>query len=191
VHRPSLRAKPNKTDSAGSLEILLPGSCNSVDEVKQRAGEVSLPGSVLESSKLNSQAGFGAVRVILQFRQVYANERLARNSAYGGHWRYPCISKAHECVSHDELRREASEGEGARSPLFAIRSHLPLRGKLGWMTPRVGVKTTLTTKRTLRGPRSQAGASFFSKVPNTSKNKGLCHRFARDPQAPSSREPSV
>jgi hypothetical protein len=42
-----------------------------------------------------------------------------------------------------------------------------------------------------RGPRSQAGASFFSKVPNTSKNKGLCQRFARDPQAPSSRQPSV
>ena len=37
-----------------------------------------------------------------------------------------------------------SEGEGACSLLFKVRSHLPLRGKLGWMTPRVGVKTTLT-----------------------------------------------
>jgi hypothetical protein len=36
-----------------------------------------------------------------------------------------------------------SEGEGACSPRSKVRSHLPLRGKLGWMTPRVGVKTTL------------------------------------------------
>jgi hypothetical protein len=81
VHRPSLPAKPNKTDSAESLEILLPGSCNLVDEVKQRAGEASLPDSVLESTKLNSKVGFGAVSVIAQFRQVFANERLGRNSA--------------------------------------------------------------------------------------------------------------
>jgi hypothetical protein len=140
---------------------LLPWYCNSVGEVKHRAGEVALPNQVLKSSKLNSKDGFGAVEVILQFRQVFANERLARNSARRGHWRCPCSKKARECVSHDELRREASEGEGARSPLFAIRPHLPLRGKLGWTTPRVGVKTALTTKRALRGPRSQAGASFF------------------------------
>ena len=164
VHRPSLRARPKKTDSAGSLEILLPGSCNSVDELKHRAREVAPPKSVLTSSKLDAKAGFGAVWAILQFRQVFANERLAENSAHRGHWRYPCIRKAHECVSYDELRREASEGEGARSPLFAIRSHLPLRGKLGWTTPRVGVKTALTTKRTLGGPRYQEGASFLSKA---------------------------
>jgi hypothetical protein len=45
---------------------------------------------------------------------------------------------------YDESRRVVSEGEGACSPLFRVRSHLPLRGKQGWMTPRVGVKTTLT-----------------------------------------------
>ena len=33
---------------------------------------------------------------------------------------------------------------------------------LGWMTRAAGVKTTLATKRAFRGPRSQAGASFFS-----------------------------
>jgi hypothetical protein len=120
-----------------------------------------VPESVLKSSKVDRRDGFGAVRIIPQCSQVTANERLGRISSRAWHWRSPCIREVHECVSHDELRREASEGEGACSPLFAIRSHLPLRGKLGWMTPRVGVKTTLTTKRTLRGPRSQAGASFF------------------------------
>ena len=53
--------------------------------------------------------------------------------------------------SNDESRRVASEGEGACSPLFKIRSHLPLGGKLGWMTPRVGVKTTLTMERVTQG----------------------------------------
>src|ERR1700740_3473807 len=47
-------------------------------------------------------------------------------------------------VSDNESRKVMSEGEGACSPLFKVRSHLPLRGKLGWMTPRVSVKTTLT-----------------------------------------------
>jgi hypothetical protein len=55
-----------------------------------------------------------------------------------------------------------SEGEGACSSFLYRSSQLPLRGKLGWMTPRFGVKTTLTTKRALRGSRSQAGAPFFT-----------------------------
>src|SRR2546423_1751102 len=63
-------------------------------------------------------------------------------------------------VSNGEWRKLTSEGEGACSPVFNIRSHLPLRGKLGWMTPRVGVKTTLTTERAFRGSCSQARAPF-------------------------------
>jgi hypothetical protein len=59
------------------------------------------------------------------------------------------------------IGRWRSEGEGACSSLFYKSSHLPLRGKLGWMTPRAGVKTTLAMKRAFRGPRSQAGAPFF------------------------------
>src|SRR5712692_7971014 len=50
------------------------------------------------------------------------------------------------------MRREASEGEGACLSLFADRSHLPLRGKLGWMTPRAGVKTTPAIETRLLGP---------------------------------------
>src|SRR6266404_230532 len=64
-------------------------------------------------------------------------------------------------VSNDEMRKGTSEGEGACLPVFADRSHLPLRGKLGWMTPRSGVKTTLEMRCTFRGSRSQAGAPFF------------------------------
>jgi hypothetical protein len=101
------------------------------------------------------------MRGVSQYGQVFVNKSLIERFSATKYWRTPCIRQAHECVSHDELRRAASEGEGACSHLFAIRTHLPLRGKLGWMTPRVGVKTTLTTKRTLRGPRSQAGAPFL------------------------------
>jgi hypothetical protein len=42
----------------------------------------------------------------------------------------------------NDLHKSASEGEGACSMTSAGRSHLPLRGKLGWMTPRTGQKKT-------------------------------------------------
>src|SRR5579863_2265980 len=42
----------------------------------------------------------------------------------------------------NDLHKSASEGEGACSMTSAGRSHLPLRGKLGWMTPRIGQKKT-------------------------------------------------
>ena len=88
------------------------------------------------------------------------------------------------CASIDGSRREASEGEGACLPIFANRSHLPLRGKLGWMTPRSGVKTTPETERTLRGSRSQAGAPLFSlanaRLRNFSKDlKATIGKFTR------------
>jgi hypothetical protein len=52
-------------------------------------------------------------------------------------------------------------GEGACSPFFAVRSHLPLRGKLGWMTQRVGVKTTLTMERAFSGFPVPSGNPTF------------------------------
>jgi len=59
-----------------------------------------------------------------------------------------------------------SEGEGACSPLFKVRSHLPLRGKLGWMTPRVGVKTTLTNGNVPLGALvPKQGPHFFARAP--------------------------
>ena len=65
-------------------------------------------------------------------------------------------------VSDDESRRVMSEGEGACSPFFKVRSYLPLRGKQGWMTPRVGVKTTLTMET------RHSGLLFPSKGPTFS-----------------------
>jgi hypothetical protein len=43
-------------------------------------------------------------------------------------------------IPMDDFHKSASEGEGACSMTSAGRSHLPLRGKLGWMTPRPGQK---------------------------------------------------
>jgi hypothetical protein len=56
----------------------------------------------------------------------------------------------------------ASEGEGAYLLLWRIRYHLPLRGKLGWMTPRAGVKTTLASEMRLPGlPDPKRGPHLF------------------------------
>ena len=77
-------------------------------------------------------------------------------------WCTSCIIPNRWRVSDDESRKVASEGEGACSPRSKVRSHLPLRGKLGWMTPRVGVKTTLTNGNApTRGSCSQARAPLF------------------------------
>src|ERR1700694_1797546 len=59
------------------------------------------------------------------------------------------------------MERETSEGEGACSSLFTYRSSLSLRGKLGLMTPRAGVKRHWQLKRASRGSHSQAGASLL------------------------------
>jgi hypothetical protein len=53
-----------------------------------------------------------------------------------------------------------ARGKGLARYFLQFIPNLPLRGKLGWMTPRAGVKTTLATKRAFRGSRSQAGAPF-------------------------------
>ena len=59
----------------------------------------------------------------------------------------------------DDLHKSSSEGEGACSRTCAGRSHLPLRGKLGWMTPRARSK-----KEPANGMRL-SGLSFPSEGP--------------------------
>src|SRR5713226_7449749 len=74
----------------------------------------------------------------------------------------PCNSPCRRRVSNNEMWRDTSGGEGAYLSLFADRSHLPLRGKLGWMTPRAGVKTTLAIETRLPGlPDPKRGPHFF------------------------------
>src|SRR3981081_496462 len=80
-------------------------------------------------------------------------------------WRISCNILNRWRVSDDESRRVVSEGEGACSLLFKVRSHLPLRGKLGWMTPRVGVKTTLTNGNAPLGALvPKQGPHFFAQA---------------------------
>src|SRR6267154_6720674 len=52
------------------------------------------------------------------------------------------LSEIRVRIPIDDFHKSASEGEGACSRTCAGRSHLPLRGKLGWMTPRAGQKKT-------------------------------------------------
>jgi len=62
----------------------------------------------------------------------------------------------------NEAHIMASEGEGAYLLFWRIVNHLPLRGKLGWMTPRAGVKTTLASEMRLPGlPDPKRGPHFF------------------------------
>src|ERR1700756_5255337 len=84
-------------------------------------------------------------------------------------------------VSDNESRRVMSEGEGACSPLFKVRSHLPLRGKLGWMTRRVGVKTTLTNENGLLGALvPKQGPHFFAhRTVAQTESARPCGRFYR------------
>ena len=95
------------------------------------------------------------------------NEDVRASSRPSADWPSACIALAAWAHSYGGLRGKASEGEGAHSPGHANRSHLPLRGKLGWMTPRPGVKTTPGMECAFWGSRSQAGApSLFCLLPD-------------------------
>ena len=63
-----------------------------------------------------------------------------RRGAFGK-WRVTCDKRGEGAFQSDVLRKTTSEGEGACSPTEAERPHLPLRGKLGWMTPRNRLET--------------------------------------------------
>src|SRR5260370_29538760 len=63
-------------------------------------------------------------------------------------------------------KRGTLKCKGGGRGLLAVlgnRYHLPLRGKLGWMTPRAGVKTTLASEMRLPGlPDPKGGPHFFA-----------------------------
>src|ERR1700730_2882725 len=75
-------------------------------------------------------------------------------------WLPTCIGMVRGRIPNDDLHESLSEGEGACSWTCDDRSHLPLRGKLGWMTPRPGQEKT-GNGMCLWGSRSQARAPFL------------------------------
>jgi hypothetical protein len=90
-------------------------------------------------------------------------------SVASGHAPVSCLVS---CL-HYSLRGRASatgftglqaRGKGLACGFERFVTNLPLRGKLGWMTPRAGVKTTPALKRAFRGSRSQAGAPVFCRA---------------------------
>ena len=61
------------------------------------------------------------------------------------------------CYEGDDAR-----GKGLARYFLQFVPNLPLRGKLGWMTPRAGVKTTLASEMRLPGlPDPKRGAPLF------------------------------
>src|SRR6266852_7058361 len=79
-------------------------------------------------------------------------------------------------IPDDDLHESLSEGEGACSRICDGRSHLPLRGKLGWMTPRPGQKKT--------GKRNASlGPLFPSKGPSPNSHPKPSARSVRVPPA--------
>src|ERR1700733_7075455 len=61
----------------------------------------------------------------------------------------------------DDFHKSASEGEGACSRTSAGRFHLPLRGKLGWMTPRTRSKKGRETECVFRGFLFPSKSPYF------------------------------
>ena len=109
---------------------------------------------------------------------IDTNEAGYLNARQAQGWRSSCIIPSRWRVSDDESRKVTSEGEGACSPRFKVRSHLPLRGKLGWMTPRVGVKTTLTNGNASLGALvPKQGPHFFARAPFAKPDVNSIHQL--------------
>ena len=74
----------------------------------------------------------------------------------------------------DDLHKSSSEGEGACSRTCAGRSHLPLRGKLGWMTPRAGQKKTGKRNASFGALVPKRGPLFFRPAPRPGLAGAFC-----------------
>jgi len=87
-----------------------------------------------------------------EFSQGYIKARMARH-----------VLPHRKCgrIPKDDSHKSASEGEGACSRTCAGRSHLPLRGKLGWMTPRSGQKKTGKRNASFGAPVPKQEPQFF------------------------------
>ena len=162
THCRILRKAREKTDSSSRSKILLPESWNQVERTPpRRDGTERFPIQTGDRSDLSLEYGFGACTEALSkaklniIRYLFNSATIPKLAAAVHYW-------FGGRVSNDEMSREASEGEGACLSLFTNRSHLPLREKLGWMTPRAGVKTTPAIEtRPLGPPIPSGGPSFF------------------------------
>jgi hypothetical protein len=74
-------------------------------------------------------------------------------------------------VSDHGLKTTPSEGEGACLAEFSGRYHLPLRGKLGWMTPRIRCENDAGYETCLSGLPVPSWSPFFFRA--RSRNKLL------------------
>jgi hypothetical protein len=81
-------------------------------------------------------------------------------------WPVTCSCRKCGRIPKDGHHRSTSEGEGACSKTCAGRSHLPLRGKLGWMTPRSGQKKTGKRNAFFGAPVPKQEPQFFCLGPD-------------------------
>ncbi len=131
------------TSRRGHLDVIPGGGLRARGRMIQR--RIGIPESVprrLPGARCRAE---GTIFQWLSPRQLLA-ERL-----HIGEW------VAFQNVAHGTMAEE----EGARSWSGERRSHLPLRGKLGWMTPMTRSRLGRVTERGFRGCRSQAVAPLF------------------------------
>jgi hypothetical protein len=112
----------------------------------------------------------------LEFAETKGNIKIAGMGRFGP---ARAFRRTRGRIPNDGYHKSLSEGEGACSRTCAGRSHLPLRGKLGWMTPRPGQKKT--------GKRN---ASFGALVPKQGPH--FTRRFQpNSPRLPSTSAPKT
>src|ERR1700676_5105044 len=102
--------------------------------------------SIPEAGERSPETGFmqqvSAAKIKNDSRNMNKKKGILKRERNQGCGPQRALSEKRGRIPIDDLHKSASEGEGACSMTSAGRSHLPLRGKLGWMTPRIGQKKT-------------------------------------------------
>ena len=102
--------------------------------------------SIPEAGERSPESGFmqhaSAAKIKSDSRNTNKKKGILKRENNTGFGPQRALTENRGRIPIDDLHKSASEGEGACSMTSAGRSHLPLRGKLGWMTPRIGQKKT-------------------------------------------------
>ena len=119
-------------------------------------------GALPPNSDLKASSARAEINRAVKEREEKEGNRVARFALRIG----PPLAPTGKCgrIPINDYHKSASEGEGACSKTSAGRSHLPLRGKLGWMTPRPGQKKTGKRNASTGGSCSQARAPILFRV---------------------------